>query len=176
VRRVVVITGATAGVGPATSRLFAEHGWDVALLARGSAGLAAATAEIPDRGQRSIAIPVDVADFAAVEAAAERVEKTLGPIDVWVNDAMTTVFAQVDEIDPPDFERAIDVTFLGQVWGTKAALARMKPATEGRSSMWDRRSPSSASLCRAPTVPPNSLAGDSSRRPGRSSSTNIATS
>ena len=130
-RRIVVITGASAGVGRATARAFADEGFDVALLARGSAGLEAAAAEARAAGVRALAIPTDVSSFYEVDAAAERVESELGPIDVWVNDAMTTAFAPAWEIDPSDFKRAIEVTFLGQVWGTKAALARMRPRDRG---------------------------------------------
>jgi NAD(P)-dependent dehydrogenase (short-subunit alcohol dehydrogenase family) len=103
----------------------------VALLARGSTGLEAAEKEVTAAGVQALAIPTDVARFAGVDAAAERVEAELGRIDVWVNDAMTTVFYPLWEIDPPDFERAVAVTFLGQVWGTRAALAKMRPRDRG---------------------------------------------
>ncbi len=130
-RRVAVITGASAGVGRATARAFAEHGFDVALVARGSAGLGAAAREVEAAGRRALPIPTDVADFDQVDAAAEQVERDLGPIDVWVNDAMTTVFAPAWEVKPEDFKRAVEVTFLGQVWGTTAALARMRSRDRG---------------------------------------------
>jgi NAD(P)-dependent dehydrogenase (short-subunit alcohol dehydrogenase family) len=126
-----VITGASAGVGRATARAFAEHGFDVALLARGSAGLDAAAKEVAAAGARALPIPTDVSRYHEVAAAAERVESELGPIDVWVNDAMTTVFAPVWEVEAAEFERAVQVTFLGQVWGTKVALARMRPRDRG---------------------------------------------
>ncbi|MGI8753403.1 MAG: SDR family oxidoreductase [Acidimicrobiales bacterium] len=129
--RIAVITGASAGVGRATARAFAERGFDVALLARGQAGLDAAVKEVESAGARALAVPTDVADFAEVDGAASQVEAELGPIDVWVNDAMTTVFAPSWEVKPADFQRAIEVTFLGQVWGTMAALARMRPRDRG---------------------------------------------
>lgn len=128
---VAVVTGASAGVGRATARAFAERGFDVALLARGQAGLDAAAEEIERTGTRALVIPTDVSVFEQVDAAASRVEAELGPIEVWVNDAMTTVFAPSWEVKPADFQRAVEVTFLGQVWGTMAALARMRPRDRG---------------------------------------------
>jgi NAD(P)-dependent dehydrogenase (short-subunit alcohol dehydrogenase family) len=130
-RKIAVITGASAGVGRATARAFAEHGFDVALLARGDAGLAGAAIDVEAAGARALIVPTDVASFDEVDAAATRVEETLGPIDVWVNDAMTTVFAPAWDVKPADFQRAVEVTFLGQVWGTTAALARMRPRDRG---------------------------------------------
>jgi NAD(P)-dependent dehydrogenase (short-subunit alcohol dehydrogenase family) len=130
-RPIAVVTGATAGVGRATSRAFAEAGYDVALLARGQAGLQAAATEVEAAGGRALPVAVDVARFEQVEAAADRIEAELGPIDVWVNDAMTTIFDPVWDISPGDFQRAVEVTFLGQVWGTQAALARMRPRDRG---------------------------------------------
>jgi short-subunit dehydrogenase len=130
-RPVVVVTGASAGVGRATVRAFAERGFDVALLARGAEGLASAASEVRQLGARALPISVDVAIFEEVDTAASRVERELGPIDVWVNDAMTTAFAPVMETGPGDFRRAVEVTFLGQVWGTKAALSRMTPRNRG---------------------------------------------
>jgi NAD(P)-dependent dehydrogenase (short-subunit alcohol dehydrogenase family) len=128
---IVVITGASAGVGRATARAFAADGWDVALLARGDAGLEAAAAEVRSAGGRALPIPLDVADADAVEAAAERVENELGPIDVWVNDAMESVFAPVDEITPDEYRRVTEVNYLGYVHGTLAALKRMKARDRG---------------------------------------------
>jgi NAD(P)-dependent dehydrogenase (short-subunit alcohol dehydrogenase family) len=130
-RRVAVITGPSAGVGRATAKIFAEHGFDVALLARGQAGLEAAADDVAAAGGRPLLIPTDVSQFERVDTAATRVEEELGPIDVWVNDAMTTVFAPIWETEPADFRRAVEVTFLGQVWGTMAALARMRPRDKG---------------------------------------------
>ena len=129
--QVAVVTGASAGVGRATARAFAEHGFDVALLARGEAGLDAAAQEVRGAGVRALAIPTDVSQFDQVDRAAAQVEDELGPIDVWVNDAMTTVFAPSWDVKPADFQRAIEVTFLGQVWGTMAALSRMRPRDHG---------------------------------------------
>jgi NAD(P)-dependent dehydrogenase (short-subunit alcohol dehydrogenase family) len=119
-------------VGRATARAFAQRGFDVALLARGQAGLDAAVAEIRGVGVRALPIPTDVSQFDQVDAAATRIEEELGPIDVWVNDAMTTVFAPAWEVKPKDFQRAVEVTFLGQVWGTMAALSRMRPRDRGQ--------------------------------------------
>ena len=130
-RCIAVITGASAGVGRATARAFADGGFDVALLARGSAGLEAAEKEMAAAGVRALAIPTDVSVYDEVKAAAERIEAELGPIDVWVNNAMTTAFAPVWEVDADDFKRAVEVTFLGQVWGTKVALERMRPRDKG---------------------------------------------
>ena len=130
-RPIAVVTGASAGVGRATAQAFANEGFDVALLARGSAGLEAAEKEVAAAGVRALAVPTDVSAWEEVDAAAERIEVELGPIDVWVNDAMTTAFAPLSEIEPADFKRAVEVTFLGQVWGTKAALARMRPRDRG---------------------------------------------
>jgi NAD(P)-dependent dehydrogenase (short-subunit alcohol dehydrogenase family) len=129
---IAVVTGASAGVGRATARAFAERGFDVALLARGQAGVEAAAAEVRDAGARALPIPVDVSQFEPVDAAATRIEEELGPIDVWVNDAMTTVFAPAWQVKPADFQRAVEVTFLGQVWGTMAALSRMRPRDRGQ--------------------------------------------
>jgi NAD(P)-dependent dehydrogenase (short-subunit alcohol dehydrogenase family) len=130
-RPVVAVTGASAGVGRATAIAFAREGFDVALLARGDAGLAAARHDVEAAGARALTVATDVADFHAVDAAATRVEHELGPVAVWVNNAMTTIFAPVDDVDPDDFRRAVEVTFLGQVWGTFAALARMRPRDRG---------------------------------------------
>lgn len=129
--RVVVVTGASAGVGRATARRFAEAGEDVALLARGEEGLDAALREVEARGSRGIAIPVDVADHDAVEDAARQVEEQLGDIDVWVNNAMLTVFGPVEEVTPEEYRRVTEVTYLGTVHGTLAALRRMKPRDSG---------------------------------------------
>ncbi len=129
--KIAVVTGASAGVGRATARAFAERGFDVALLARGTAGLEAVASEVEATGHRTLVVPVDVSSFADVDAAATRVEEQLGPIDVWVNDAMTTVFAPLQDVKPDEFQRAVEVTFLGQVWGTMAALSRMRPRDRG---------------------------------------------
>jgi len=105
--QIAVITGASAGVGRATALAFAQRGFDVALLARGQAGLEAAAWEVESAGVRALIIPTDVAQFDQVDRAATRVEEDWGPIDVWVNDAMTTVFAPAWEFTPADFQRAV---------------------------------------------------------------------
>lgn len=128
---VVVITGASAGVGRATARAFAAQGCDVGLIARGQGRPEAARQEIEALGRRAAAVPADVADAARVEFAAQRIEEELGPIDIWVNNAMATVFAPFDEIAPEEFHRATEVTYLGCVYGTMAALRRMKPRDHG---------------------------------------------
>jgi NAD(P)-dependent dehydrogenase (short-subunit alcohol dehydrogenase family) len=127
----VVVTGASAGIGRAAALAFGKRGCRVALLARGVEGLAAAKREIEAAGGQALVIPTDVAAYEQVEAAAERVEKEFGPIDVWINNAMATIFSPFEEITPEDFERATQVTYLGAVWGTKAALKRMKPRNRG---------------------------------------------
>ena len=130
-RETVVVTGASAGVGRAIVREFAKRQANVGLLARSDDGLDAAKREVEQAGGRALALPTDVADHEAVAAAAARVEDELGPIDVWVNNAMTTVFAFFDDIEPDEFRRALEVTYLGAVWGTRAALDRMLPRDRG---------------------------------------------
>ncbi len=129
--RVVVITGASAGVGRAAVRRFARAGADVALIARGHAGLAGARREVEEAGGRALECPLDVSDPAAVDEAAARVERELGPIDVWVNDAMSTVFGEFQQITPEEFKRVTEVDYLGFVYGTHAALKRMLPRDHG---------------------------------------------
>ena len=130
-QKVVVVTGASAGVGRAVAKEFAQHGWRVALVARGLDGLDGARQDVERLGGEALVIPTDVADEAQVEAAAAQVEATWGGIDVWVNDAMATIFADTLSIAPADFRRATEVTYLGTVWGTQAALKRMKPRNAG---------------------------------------------
>ncbi|NTV11737.1 MAG: SDR family NAD(P)-dependent oxidoreductase, partial [Zoogloea sp.] len=130
-RKIVVITGASAGIGRAAAVEFARHGWRVALLARGVEGLEGARREVVEAGGEALTIPADVADAPQVEAAAERVEREWGPMDVWVNNAMATVFCDVSRISPEDFTRATAVSYLGSVWGAQAALRRMKPRDRG---------------------------------------------
>ncbi len=130
-KQVVVVTGASAGVGRAAVRAFARQGADVALLARGIDGLEGAKREVEAEGCRALVIPTDVADAAAVEAAAEQTERELGPIDVWVNNAMVSVFSPVKELQPDEVKRVTEVTYLGVVYGTLAALKRMLPRDHG---------------------------------------------
>lgn len=130
--RVVVITGASAGVGRATARAFAKEGAAVGLIARGQDGLEGAKRDVEGLGGRALALSVDVADAEAVQAAAEEVERTLGPIDVWVNVAMTSVFSPVKEMRPEEYKRVTEVNYLGYVYGTLAALKCMLPRDSGR--------------------------------------------
>ena len=130
-KQVVVITGASAGVGRATVRAFARQGADIGLLARGLDGLEAARHEVEAEGGRALVLPTDVANAEQVEAAAERVERELGPIDVWVNNAMVSVFSPVKELQADEVKRVTDVTYLGVVYGTLAALKRMLPRDRG---------------------------------------------
>jgi short-subunit dehydrogenase len=127
----VVVTGASAGVGRATIRAFASEGAHVGLIARDTKGLHVAAGEAKDLGGKGLAVPADVADAEQLEKAAARIENELGPIDVWVNNAMTTVFASVAETTPAEFKRATEVTYLGTVYGTMAALRRMLPRNAG---------------------------------------------
>jgi len=129
--RTVVITGSSAGVGRATARAFAREGARIALIARGRERLEAAKREVEALGGKSLVLPLDVADAAAIEAAAAETEKELGPIDVWVNNAMTSVFSPVREMDAEDYKRVTEVTYLGYVYGTLAALKRMLPRDRG---------------------------------------------
>lgn len=129
--QVVVVTGASAGVGRAAAIEFARNRWHVALLARSPDGLEGARRDVVAAGGEALVIPTDVADFTQVEAAAARVAAEWGHIDVWVNNAMATVFCDVDRIDPKDFVRSTEVTYLGSVWGILAALKRMKPRDRG---------------------------------------------
>jgi NAD(P)-dependent dehydrogenase (short-subunit alcohol dehydrogenase family) len=131
IKQVVVITGASAGVGRATVRAFARQGADIGLLARGPDGLNAARSEVEAAGGRAIAIPTDVARAEEIEAAAERIERELGPIDIWVNNAMVSVFSPVKELTAEDVQRVTEVTYLGVVYGTLAALKRMLPRNRG---------------------------------------------
>lgn len=129
---VAVVTGGSAGVGRAVVCELADRGFDVAVLARGEAGLAAAVGDVERRGRRGLGCPVDVSNWQQVGEAATRVEAELGPVEVWVNDAMTTVFSWSWDIEPDEYRRATEVTYLGVVHGTLAALARMRPRDRGR--------------------------------------------
>jgi NAD(P)-dependent dehydrogenase (short-subunit alcohol dehydrogenase family) len=128
---IVVITGASAGVGRATARAFGKRRAKVGLIARGIDGLEAAKREIEELGGEAIVLPLDVADESAVEQAAAKVERAFGPIDIWVNNAMLSVFSPIMEMTAEDYRRVTDVTYLGYVWGTLAALRRMKPRDRG---------------------------------------------
>jgi NAD(P)-dependent dehydrogenase (short-subunit alcohol dehydrogenase family) len=130
-KQIVVVTGASAGVGRATVRAFARQGADIGLLARGADGLEAARREVEAEGGRALVLPTDVADAEQVEAAAERVERELGPVDVWVNNALVSVFSPVKELQADEVKRVTDVTYLGVVYGTLAALKRMLPRDRG---------------------------------------------
>ena len=129
--QVVVVTGASSGVGRATAHAFAKRGAQVGLIARGRPGLEEAANEVRELGGQALVLPADVADADEVEAAATQIEGRFGPIDVWVNDAMATIFAPFTDISAEEFRRATEVTYLGTVYGTMAALRRMKPRDHG---------------------------------------------
>ncbi len=129
--QVVVITGASSGIGRATVRRFAAPDIRLALIARDREGLHYAEREARSAGADAMVLPADVSDPAAVDAAAAATEEALGPIDVWINVAMTTVFAFFGDIEPDEFRRATDVTYHGSVWGMRAALRRMAPRDRG---------------------------------------------
>lgn len=131
VREVVVITGASAGVGRATARAFARRGARVGLLARGRDGLEGAVREVEELGGEALAFPLDVVNADQVEAAAAKIEHAFGPIDTWVNNAMTSVFSPFREMSAEEFRRVTDVTYLGYVYGTMTALRRMLPRDHG---------------------------------------------
>lgn len=130
-RRVAVVTGASAGVGRATATELARRGFDVGLIARGRAGLDGALSDVLAEGAAGVVAVADVADMDQVDAAASQIEDELGPIDVWINNAMTTVFVPVRDLTAEEIRRATEVTYLGQVHGTLAALARMRPRDHG---------------------------------------------
>jgi short-subunit dehydrogenase len=129
--QVVVVTGASAGVGRATVRAFASRGTSIGLLARGTEGLQGVAKDVEAQGSQALPISVDVADSAAVDEAAARIEEDLGPIDVWVNNAMTSVFSPISDTPPEEIRRVTDVVYLGVVHGTISALRRMRPRDEG---------------------------------------------
>ncbi|MBV9085365.1 MAG: SDR family NAD(P)-dependent oxidoreductase, partial [Acidobacteriaceae bacterium] len=128
---VVVVTGASAGVGRAIVREFARRGARIGLIARDRERLDSVKKEVEEQGGRALPLSVDVAKADEVEKAAESVEHELGPIDIWVNNAMTTIFAPFTDITPDEFKRATEVTYLGFVYGTMAALKRMLPRDRG---------------------------------------------
>jgi NAD(P)-dependent dehydrogenase (short-subunit alcohol dehydrogenase family) len=152
--KTVVVTGASAGVGRAAVRAFAAKGAQLGLVARGSDGLEAARGEVEALGGRALCLPLDVADARAVDDAAARVERELGPIDVWVNDAMVSVFAPIVETTAEEFRRVTEVTYLGCVHGSLAALRHMRPRNQGTivqvgSALAYRSIPLQAAYCAA---------------------------
>jgi NAD(P)-dependent dehydrogenase (short-subunit alcohol dehydrogenase family) len=151
---VVVVTGASAGIGRATARAFGARGDRVALLARGEKGLDGAAREVRSAGGTALVIPVDVADHAQLDAAATQIEDTFGPIDVWVNVGFTAVFAPFHQVEPAEFRRVTEVSYLGYVYGTMVALARMRPRNRGTivqcgSALGGRAIPLQAAYCGA---------------------------
>ena len=151
---VVVVTGASGGVGRAIAHAFAKRGAHVGLLARGQEGLDGAAREVEALGGQALVVPTDVADHEQVEAAAAAVEERFGEIDVWVNDAMATVFARFIDTEPEEFKRATEVTYLGAVYGTMAALKRMTARDQGKivqvgSALAYRAIPLQAAYCGA---------------------------
>lgn len=152
--KVAVVTGASAGVGRAVVREFARQGYDVGLIARGADGLAGAEHDVAALGRRGISVQADVADAAAVDAAAERIESHLGEIEVWTNVAFSNVFAEFKDLTPAEYRRITEVTYLGYVHGTMAALKRMLPRNRGRivqvgSALAYRSIPLQAAYCGA---------------------------
>jgi NADP-dependent 3-hydroxy acid dehydrogenase YdfG len=128
---VVVITGASAGVGRAAVREFAKHGAHIGLIARSADGLEGAREEVQRLGGHAIVIPADVADHEQVEVAASQIEKRLGPIDIWINNAMVSVFSPFQQMRADEYRRVTEVTYLGAVYGTLAALRYMGPRNRG---------------------------------------------
>src|SRR5438105_10643210 len=128
---VVVVTGAGAGLGRAIVQAFAKRGARIGLVSRGRDRLEDAKREVESLGGEALVLPGDIADPATSERAAEQTESAFGPIDVWVNDAMTTVFSPFHQMSAEDFRRVTEVTYLGFVYGTMAALKRMRPRDRG---------------------------------------------
>jgi short-subunit dehydrogenase len=151
---VIVVTGASAGVGRAVAREFGAHGASVALISRNQPRLEKAKHEIEAMGGRALVLPLDVADSTAMENAAAKTEQELGPIDIWINNAMTSVFSPIEEMEPEEFKRVTEVTYLGAVYGTLAALKRMRPRNRGTivqvgSALAYRSIPLQAAYCAA---------------------------
>ena len=150
----VVVNGGSAGIGRATARLFGRRGDRVAVLARGTDGLAGAADEIAAAGGTPLPISTDMADYAQLDAAAERIERELGPIDVWINVGFSSVFAPFADISPEEFRRVTEVTYLGFVHGTMVALSRMRPRDHGTivqvgSALAERSIPLQSAYCGA---------------------------
>jgi NAD(P)-dependent dehydrogenase (short-subunit alcohol dehydrogenase family) len=150
----VVVTGASAGIGRATARLFGERGASVGLIARGEAGLDGAVRDVEEAGGKALAVTADMADHAQVTAAARQIEEHFGPIDVWVNVAFTSVFAPFAEIAAEEFRRVTEVSYLGFVHGTMAALSLMRPRGRGTivqvgSALGERSIPLQSAYCGA---------------------------
>jgi NAD(P)-dependent dehydrogenase (short-subunit alcohol dehydrogenase family) len=150
----VVITGASAGIGRATARLYGERGANVGLIARGQAGLDGAVRDVEEGGGKALAVSADVADFAQVQDAARQLEEFFGPIDVWINVAFTSVFSPFAEISAEEFRRVTEVSYLGFVHGTMAALALMRPRGRGTivqvgSALGSRSIPLQSAYCGA---------------------------
>lgn len=174
--RVVVVTGASSGVGRACARAFGRQGDCVALLARNAEALENAAGEIEQAGGQALVCTVDMADAGAVEAAAAAVEARWGRIDVWVNNAMVTVFAPAMDTTAEEFRRVTEVTYLGYVNGTQAALRRMLPANSGLSYRSAPLSPTAPSPCSPPTAPPRRRSAPSLTRCAPNCSTTTAAS
>jgi NAD(P)-dependent dehydrogenase (short-subunit alcohol dehydrogenase family) len=150
----VVITGASAGIGRATARLYGERGANVALIARGRAGLDGAVSDVEAAGGKALALAADVADYGQVQDAARQAEEFFGPIDVWINVAFTSVFAPFAEVSADEFRRVTEVSYLGFVYGTMAALERMRPRGSGTivqvgSALGSRSIPLQSAYCGA---------------------------
>ncbi len=150
----VVITGASAGIARATARLFGQRGANIGLIARGQAGLDSAARDVEAAGGKALAVSADVADYEQVEHAARQVEEFFGPIDVWINVAFASVFAPLAEISPAEFRRVTEVSYLGYVHGTMAALNRMRPRDHGTivqvgSALGERSIPLQSAYCGA---------------------------
>jgi NAD(P)-dependent dehydrogenase (short-subunit alcohol dehydrogenase family) len=153
-QQVIVVTGASAGIGRATAQLLARRGARIGLLARGETGLNGAAADVRAAGGEALAIPTDVSDYDAVEQAAQRVEERFGPIDAWINVAFSSVFAPFAEIKPEEFRRVTEISYLGFVNGTMVALKRMRPRNSGvivqvGSALGERAIPLQSAYCGA---------------------------